>query len=205
MAPIAAPSVMEFWYDFASPYSYIAAARIERLTSDTSVSIEWRPFLLGPIFKRRSGGVSAFQNPDPSERRYRRRDVERLCERYGLPLQWPSVYPRGSLLATRVALLAADEGWCSEFTLTVFRASFCQDRDIGSQAVVQELLEALGKDAATILVEAGSDFVKGRLAAQVETAIAQEIFGAPSFVTKGELFWGSDRLEQAIEWCASTV
>jgi len=100
---------LEFWYDFASPYSYIAAARICGLAPELRARFVWKPFLLGPIFKMKSGGVSAFHNqkPGPSEKRYRRRDVERLCERYGLPLRWPTAYPRGSLLATRVALIAA--------------------------------------------------------------------------------------------------
>ncbi|MEJ8850029.1 2-hydroxychromene-2-carboxylate isomerase [Variovorax rhizosphaerae] len=193
-------STLEFWYDFASPYSYIAASRIATLAYKVPLRICWRPFLLGPIFKRRSGGASAFQNPDDSERRYRRRDVERLCEQYDIPLRWPSVYPRGSLLASRIALLAANEGWCGEITRAFFHANFFDDRDIGSESVARELLTCLGKDADAILAEATSAANKERLAMQVEEAIARGIFGAPSFLTGGELFWGSDRLEQAIEW-----
>ncbi|MDM0116024.1 2-hydroxychromene-2-carboxylate isomerase [Variovorax sp. J22R133] len=191
---------LEFWYDFASPYSYIAALRVEQLTSAANVGICRRPFLLGPIFKRRSGGASPFQNPAPSEQRYRRRDVERICQRFDLPLRWPSAYPRGSLLATRIALLAADEGWCSQFTQSVFHANFAEDRSISSEAVVRELLAELGRDADAILAKATSEALKTRLMDQVDAAISQDIFGAPSFVIGGELFWGSDRLDQAIEW-----
>ena len=193
-------SALEFWFDFASPYSYLAAARIERAVAGTGVAVEWRPFLIGPLLARRPDRPTPFQEAPPAQARYRRRDVERCCERAGVPLRWPSTYPRGSLLATRVALLAVDEGWGAVFARAVYRANFVEDRDIGDAATVAALIEALGRPAAPLLERATAPAHKARLAGEVERAAAKGIFGAPSFVAGDELFWGNDRLEAAVEW-----
>lgn len=199
-----------FWYEFASPYSYIAASRIERLAAARGLSVQWRPLLLGPIFRRRPHDPSPFQNSGPVQDRYRRRDVERLCAREGLPLDWPGVYPRNGLRAARVALVAADEGWCPEFSRAVYRANFVEDREISDPAVLAAILAALGRPPDAVLARAESPENKTRLAAQIDEAIEQGIFGAPSFLVDGELFWGNDRLEQALDWadapwCAAPV
>jgi 2-hydroxychromene-2-carboxylate isomerase len=197
---------LEFWFDFASPYSYLAASRIEALASARHLRLRWRPFLLGPIFKRRASNPSAFQETGSEERRYRRRDVERLCELYELPLSWPSGYPRGSLLATRVALIASYEEWCDAFARAVFTSNFADDRDIATEAVVMSILVGLRRNAQETVARAVLPETKARLAAQVDEAVAKGIFGAPSFMVGDELFWGNDRLEQAIEWaCRPTV
>jgi len=196
---------LEFWYDFASPYSYLAASRIEKLVADQPIRLVWKPFLIGPILKRRPSDSSPFQNASPEEARYRRRDVERYCRLYGLPLAWPSAYPRGSLIATRLALIAADEGWCGEFTKAVFNANFAADRDIAVADVVADILEDLGHSAHGYLQRAALPEIKARLKAQVDEAQAKSIFGAPSFVVAGELFWGNDRLELAIEWSVNAA
>jgi len=197
---------LEFWFDFASPYSYLAASRIEALASAKHLRIRWRPFLLGPIFKRRASNPSPFQEAGPEEKRYRRRDVERLCELYELPLSWPSSYPRGSLLATRVALIASYEAWCGAFARAVFTSNFSDDRDIATDAVVTSILVGLQRNAEETVARAVLPQTKARLAEQVDEAIAKGIFGAPSFIVGDELFWGNDRLEQAIEWaCRPTV
>ncbi|MCF6102075.1 DsbA family protein [Mesorhizobium muleiense] len=148
------PAMLEFWFDFASPYSYLAASRIEDLISSAPLKLVWKPFLLGPIFKRRASNSSPFQEAGPDERRYRRRDVERLCEMYRLPLLWPSNYPRGSLLATRVALIAAAEGWCGTFARAIFKANFAEDQNIGSEVVITDILNVLRRDAGEIVAKA---------------------------------------------------
>ena len=193
-------SAVEFWYEFASPYSYIAAARIQRLAGERSLTVLWRPLLLGPIFSRREHDPTPFQNAGPVQNRYRRRDVERLCAREGLALNWPTRYPRNGLLAARAALIADDEGWCPEFSLAVYRANFVEDREISDPAVIGQIVAGLGRPGDELLARAQSAENKARLAAQVETAIGKGIFGAPTIVVDGELFWGNDRLEQALDW-----
>jgi len=197
---MAADTTLEFWFDFASPYCYLAAERIEAL-APASVRVLWRPFLLGPIFARRPNHPTPFQDPAPDEARYRKRDIERLCAHHRLPLVWSAKYPYISLLGCRVALLAEDEGWASAFTRAVYRASFAEDRDVAAEPVIAAILTALGRDAASVIARATTAENKARLVAQGEAAVARRIFGAPSFVAPdGELFWGNDRLEQAIDW-----
>jgi 2-hydroxychromene-2-carboxylate isomerase len=193
-------SVIEFWYEFASPYSYLAAARIERLAAARPIRLDWRPFLLGPIFRQRAHDPSPYQNPSPAQRRYRWRDLQRLCAAEGLPLRLPSTYPRNGLLAARVALIAIDEGWGADFTRAVYRANFAEDRDIAAAEVVGAVISSLERDAAAVLERAAAPDNKARLVARGEEALRRGIFGAPSFLVGEELFWGNDRLDQAIAW-----
>lgn len=192
-------ATLAFWYEFASTYSYPAAARLGQIAAAAGVTIEWRPFLLGPVFARQGWSDSPF-NLYPAKGRYMWRDIERICAREGLPLRRPSVFPRHGLLAARVALVAADEQWCGDFTRAVYRANFVADHDIADPVVIAGLIDALGRSAAAVLERAASPSVKERLRIQTEEAAKHGIFGAPSFLVGGELFWGNDRLEQAVEW-----
>lgn len=188
-----------FWYEFASTYSYPAAMRIERCAAAAGVAVEWRPFLLGPIFQRQGWRDSPF-NLYPAKGQYMWRDLERLCAAEHLPLRRPSAFPRNGLLAARVALITNEEGWCADFTRAVYHANFAEDREIADAAVIGGILQSLKRDPAPILERAGSTAIKERLRAETEEATARGIFGAPSFTVGDELFWGNDRLEQAIAW-----
>ncbi len=192
-------AILAFWYEFASTYSYPAAARIEHLAAASGVVLEWRPFLLGPIFTGQGWNDSPF-NLYPAKGRYMWRDLERICASQGLPLRRPAVVPRNSVLAARAALVAAEEGWCGDFTRTVYHANFAEDRDISKPEVVGAVVAALGRPAPAVLARAQSPEIKARLKAQTEEAVALGIFGAPSFTVGAELFWGNDRLEQALAW-----
>jgi 2-hydroxychromene-2-carboxylate isomerase len=190
---------LEYWYEFASSYSYPATARLEEAAASAGVTIEWRPFLLGPIFARQGLKDSPF-NLFPDKGRYMWRDLERVCGDLGVPLRRPSAFPRNGLLAARVAIIAADEGRCGAFSRAVYRANFVEDQDIGAAGVVAGILQSLGRPAAGLLERAAAAQTKERLRAQTEAAIARGIFGAPSFTIGDELFWGNDRLEQALLW-----
>ncbi len=198
--------IVEIWFEFASTYSYPAAARIELAARDAGVEIRWRPFLLGPIFGEQGWGDSPF-NIYPAKGRYMWRDLERLCAGYGIPWQRPSVFPRNGLLAARVALAAEHESWLPGFIIGIYRANFAEDLEISDPAVVGRVLEGAGQESTEWLERAGSTPIKNALREQTQQAIRLGIFGAPSFVvgaptTKpgGELFWGNDRLEQALCW-----
>jgi 2-hydroxychromene-2-carboxylate isomerase len=193
-------ATIEFWYEFASPYSYLAAARIERLVAGTAIRLDWRPFLLGPILAQRAHDPSPFQNPTAAQRRYRWRDVQRLCAAETLPLRLPSAYPRNGLLAARVALIAVAEGWGPAFTRAVYHANFAEDRDIATREVIAAIVAALGQEPGAVLERAERAENKARLKAQGDGAIRRGIFGAPSFLIGDELFWGNDRLEAALAW-----
>jgi 2-hydroxychromene-2-carboxylate isomerase len=193
-------ATLEIWFEFASTYSYVAALRVEDVARAAGVPLAWKPFLLGPIFRAQGWDDSPF-NIYPAKGRYMWRDIERLCRRHGLPFRKPSEFPRGSVLATRIAMLGAEEPWCGEFVRRVFRANFAEDRPIGDAQCIVEILEDLGLDGTDLCARAGAPAVKDRLREQTETAMRLDIFGAPTFVVAGELFWGDDRLEQAVEWC----
>lgn len=190
---------LEFWYEFASTYSYLSVMRIEGLARSEGVSVKWRPFLLGPVFKSQGWNTSPF-NIYVSKGKYMWRDIERLSAKYEIPLSRPTEFPRNGLLAARAALVAEAEGWCGEFSKLVFRANFAEDRDISDEAVIASILGSLGKSAADVLAQARSEETKLKLRAQTERAQELGIFGAPTFIARGEIFWGNDRLDDAIDW-----
>ena len=190
---------LEFWFEFASTYSYPAAMRIEEEAARAGVAVAWRAFLLGPIFKAQGWNDSPF-NLYPSKGRYMWRDLARICEAQGLALQKPSVFPRNGLLAARVACRFAEAGWLPDFVRSVYRANFAEDRDIGEAAVVAGCLEAAGQNPDAILRESQSAAAKAALRARNEVASQRGLFGAPSFWVGSELFWGNDRLGDALAW-----
>jgi 2-hydroxychromene-2-carboxylate isomerase len=194
--------LLEFWYEFASTYSYLAAMRIEEAAEAAGVSLVWRPFLLGPIFAAQGWTTSPF-NLYPDKGRYMWRDMEREAAALGLPFCRPEPFPQNSLLAARVALVGAEQGWIPAFTRAVFQAEFGRGRNIGDPALLSGILTDLGVDADTVLAEAQTDANKARLRRAGEEAQARGLFGAPSFVADDrEVFWGNDRLERALAWAA---
>jgi 2-hydroxychromene-2-carboxylate isomerase len=195
---------LEFWYEFASNYSYLSVMRISGLAKQAGVEVTWRPFLLGPIFKSQGWDTSPF-NLYPVKGRYMIRDMQRLAESRGLPFVMPPTFPANGLKAARLALIGADEGWIEPFTRAIFEAEFGRGEDIAQPAVIEKALSGLGLDSASLLVRAEEPEIKQRLKDQTAEASSRGIFGAPSFITEdGELFWGDDRLEQALAWAAGS-
>lgn len=190
---------IDFWFDFASTYSYLSAMRIEPLAAARGVTVRWRPFLLGPVFTAMGWNDSPF-NIYPSKGRYMWRDMERLCKHYSLPLQKPSRFPRNGIRPARVICAHADAPWVPDFARVVFSAGFAQDLDISEREVVAGLLQNLGLDAEALIAAAETPEGKDLLKRQSDEAFKLDIFGAPSFIVDGELFWGNDRLEQALAW-----
>ena len=189
----------EFWYEFASTYSYPAALRVAALAEERGVSLVWRPFLLGPIFAAQGWRDSPF-NIYPAKGRYMWRDLERTCAAMGLSLKRPDPFPQPSLLAARVALALQDDERV-HFSRRVFAAEFGEGKAIGDRATLGALLAACGIDPAAALARAESDANKALLKAECARAVEIGIFGAPSIVTEdGEVFWGNDRLEQGLDW-----
>jgi 2-hydroxychromene-2-carboxylate isomerase len=186
-----------FWFDFASNYSYLSVMRISALAQAAGVTVRWKPFLLGPIFKAQGWDNSPFVL-QKEKGAYVWRDMERQCAKFGLAWQRPSAFPRRSLLAVRVALLGANAPWIAAFCERVMLANFVDDADIDTADVIAAILDSLGLDGAATIAIAQSDENKLRLRDAGAEAQALGIFGAPSFVVNGELFWGNDRLDDAI-------
>jgi 2-hydroxychromene-2-carboxylate isomerase len=193
------PSVV-FWYEFASTYSYLSAMRISDAASRAGVDVVWRPFLLGPIFKSQGWNTSPF-NVYPAKGRYMLRDITRIALARGLPFEMPKTFPANGLKAARLAIAAETEGATAAFSRAVFSAAFGRGLDVFDDGVLTDCLLAVGLDPDHMRSLAADVAVKEKLRAYTDEAIARGIFGAPSFTTSdGELFWGDDRLDDALAW-----
>lgn len=193
---------LEFWFDFASTYSYVAAMRVEQEAARVGARVVWRPFLLGPLFHAQQGLQDSPFNVNPVRGAYMWRDLERLCAKHGLPWRRPSVFPRSSVLPARVALAVRDERWLPDLVRAVFQANFARDLDIGSRDVLAQLLTELGQPADAVLARAESPEHRPLLRAATEEATRRGLFGAPSFLVGHELFFGQDRMADALAWWA---
>jgi 2-hydroxychromene-2-carboxylate isomerase len=188
---------LEFWYEFASTYSYLSAMRIEAMAEKAGVDIVWKPFVLGPIFSAQGWSTSPF-NIYPAKGRYMVREMQRLTAERGLPFEMPSPFPQNSLYAARLALIGHDEGWGPAFARAVYTAQFADGKNISERHVLGAILDGLGLDRVSLLSRIDQSETKQRLRQQTEEAQELGIFGAPSFLARDELYWGDDRLEQAI-------
>ena len=187
---------LQFWFEFASTYSYLSAMRIDALAEAAGVEVEWRPFWLGPIFKSQGWDSSPF-NIYPVKGKYMWRDMERLCAARGLPLSPPDPFPQNGVLAARTAILALKQPEGAEFCKAIYRAEFGEGRTISDPDLLRTLLTQCGLPA-ELVDAAGAPENKEALKDAVTEAMDLGIFGAPSFIANGELFWGDDRLEHAI-------
>ncbi|AMJ63075.1 2-hydroxychromene-2-carboxylate isomerase [Bosea sp. PAMC 26642] len=192
--------VLDFWYEFASTYSCLSALRIEALADEAGITLRWRPFLLGPIFAAQGWTTSPF-NLYPNKGRYMWRDIARRAGRNDMKIVRPEVFPQNSLIAARLALAGREAGWMPVFSKALFHAQFCEGRNIAEESVLNVALKHAGADPGVAFPASRSEEVKGRLKAETEYAKSLGIFGAPTFVTEdGEVFWGDDRLEEALDW-----
>ncbi|WP_371225590.1 2-hydroxychromene-2-carboxylate isomerase [Roseovarius sp. 2305UL8-3] len=189
---------LEFWFEFASTYSYLSAMRLPTLAEATGVEVVWRPFLLGPIFAAQGWDTSPF-NLYAAKGSYMWRDMERQAERYGLEFHRPDPFPQNSLRAARAAQLALQHPGGAAFCQNVFLAQFDAGQDISDPTVITACAAAAGLagDALSGLETAEN---KHALRATTEEAARRGLFGAPSFLIGNELFWGNDRLEVALNW-----
>src|SRR2546423_1881795 len=141
---------LDFFYEFASSYSYITAMRIAPLAKNTGVTLRWRPFLLGPIFKAQGWDTSPF-NLYPAKGRYMVRDCERQCAELGLMFRLPEPFPQNTLLAARVALVGLEQGWGEDFSRAVYRAEFAEGRNIGDAPLINGIVQSLSHDRSAAL------------------------------------------------------
>ena len=195
---------IEFWFEFGSNYSYLSVMRIEDAAAAHGVKIVWQPFLLGPIFKSFGWDNSPFVL-QKEKGEYMWKDMIRECRKYDLPWLRPTTFPRRSTLPMRVAVMAAEESWIGEYCRSIMLLNFARDRDINSQEAVAGVLADLGLPALEILGEAQSEANKPRLRQQTDTAKAKGIFGAPTFFVNGEMFWGNDKLDDALAFATQRV
>ena len=195
---------IEFWFEFGSNYSYLSVMRIEDSAARRGVTVKWKPFLLGPIFKSLGWDSSPFVL-QKEKGEYVWQDMARLCHKYGLPWTRPTTFPRLALLPMRVALLGAEQPWMADYCRMTMMLNFAEDQDINAPEQVAGILTELGLPAGRIIDEAQGEANKLLLRQQTETARARSIFGAPTFFVRGEMYWGNDRLDDALSAAARPV
>lgn len=193
---------IEFWFEFGSNYSYLSVMRIEDAARGADIRIVWKPFLLGPIFRALGMETSPFVL-QKEKGAYVWQDMERQCRKYGLQWVRPSTFPRLSGLPVRVALLGAEEPWIGAFCRRVMELNFVLDQDINQPDRLAPILAELGLPAADILDQAQAEPTKSRLREQTQGARDRGIFGAPTFFVGTEMFWGNDRLDEALLFAAA--
>jgi 2-hydroxychromene-2-carboxylate isomerase len=193
---------VEFWFDFASPYSYIASERIDELVAKHGRKVKWRPIMLGAAFK--ASGLPFLVNV-PLKGEYSKRDFDRSARYLGVPYTFPPRFPVTTLAAARgyYWLHGQDCNKAREFAHAVFRAYWVDGRDIGELPVVLEIAGTLGIDGDAYIAAIATPEIKERLKRETDAAIAKGMFGAPYFMVDGEPFWGADRLPQIDKWLAT--
>lgn len=190
---------IEFYFDFSSPYSYIAAELIDGLAAKYGRKVKWRPMLLGVVFQKT--GQPLLVNV-PLKGEYSMRDFARSARYYGVPFKFPAKFPLSTVSAARAYywLHGQDCAKARQFARAAFRAYWVDGRDISDLAVLQEIAAGLGVDPAALAAGVATPEIKERLRAETEAALAQGMCGAPWFVVDGEPFWGADRLPQIEKW-----
>jgi 2-hydroxychromene-2-carboxylate isomerase len=189
---------IDFWFSMGSTYSYLSVMRLPELEQSTGLPFRWRPFHLLTILEEMNHVPFADK---PAKSAYMWRDIERRAAKYGLPVRVPAPYPaKQSVIANLVATVGMGEGWGEDYVRAAYRRWFQLGQETGSEPNVSESLSDIGQDPARVLAVADSDDAKAALAAETDAARKLGIFGSPTFVVGRELFWGDDRLADAISW-----
>lgn len=193
---------IDFYFDFSSPYGYLAAHKIDAIARLYGRTLIWRPVLLGVIFKT-TGAQPLLDVPIKGP--YTRRDMERTARFLGLPLVFPQVMPFPSIAAARAVYWVQDQGpdKARQLSLELYDRAFAQGADIRDAAAVIDAAGAVGIDAGALSAALQDPAVKERLKTENEAAMVAGVCGSPFFVVDGEPFWGADRLDHLERWLAT--
>jgi 2-hydroxychromene-2-carboxylate isomerase len=193
------PPQIDFWFTMGSTYSYLSVSRLAEVERSTGISFSWRPFHLLVILQEMKH-IPFGDKPRKSA--YMWRDIERRAVMYGVSAKLPAPYPvRQSLIANRVAIVGLREGWGADFVRAAYRRWFQLGQETGSEPNVSESLRDIGQNPDRVLPLASAEDTQAILEAETNVARELGIFGSPTFVVGRELFWGDDRLDDAISWC----
>jgi len=191
--------VIEFWFDFSSPYAYFASETIEQFAAETKLTVVWRPFLLGVVFPK-TNMAPLMQMPIRGD--YARRDCERIARLLGIAFQLPDSHPYAAVQASRAYywLEANRPELALDFAHAVFRTHFAEGRDPSQTSVIAEIADRIGIPSDELLSAIQSNAVKDALRQRIDEAIAKNVFGSPFFIVDGEAFWGWDRMPMMRQW-----
>ena len=196
------PGPIEFWFDFSSPYGYLASYRIDAIGAEFGRDVLWRPYLLGVAFK--STGQSPLVS-QPLRGPYHLRDMQRSARKLKVPMVFPEGFPMATIAAARAYYWMEDRdaGRARDLAKALYRAAFAQGRNITPSEVVAAVGAEIGIDPKELLEGIGNPVVKERLREETEHAVDRGIFGSPFVIADGEPFWGNDRLDDVREWLKS--
>jgi 2-hydroxychromene-2-carboxylate isomerase len=197
-----APRALEFWFSIGSTYTYLSVMRIAALAERAGVSVVWRPFSVRTLMVEQ--GNIPFRDK-PIKAAYMWRDIERRAGRHGLAIRVPAPYPLAQWdLVNRVAVLASQEGWCEPYVQETYRRWFVLGQEPGVGVGFSETLASVGQDPDRVVAAASAPGVEAAYLAATDEARGRGLFGSPSFLVDDELFWGDDRLEDALAWARRT-
>lgn len=189
---------IDFWYSIGSTYSFLTIMRLDEWCAENDATVKWHPFNVRTVMSEQQNIPFAGK---PVKSAYMWRDIERRAAKYHIHAKLPAPYPISDLaLANQVALMGMQDGWGKAFTQNLYRIWFEEGTEAGSESALSEALLRCQQDPRLTLARArGPDAVA---ALEVETSQATKlgVFGAPSLVVRGEVFWGDDRLDDALSW-----
>ncbi|MBI2735643.1 MAG: 2-hydroxychromene-2-carboxylate isomerase [Rhodospirillales bacterium] len=189
---------IDFWFSTGSTYAYLTVSRLQKVEATTGVAFNWRPFSVRTIMREQNNTPFATK---PIKMGYMWRDIERRAAMYGLEAKVPAPYPLQQFdLANRLALLGLEEGWGKSYVVASYRRWFVDGQEPGLEPNLSASLGEVGQDPVRVVGQAQSDRIGGVYVAATDEARRLGIFGSPTFVVRGELFWGDDRLDDAICW-----
>jgi 2-hydroxychromene-2-carboxylate isomerase len=192
-------NVIDFWISIGSTYSYLSVMRIEEVAKSAGLPIQWRPFSVRAIMLEQNN--IPFRGK-PIKMAYMWRDIERRAQMYNIPARLPAPYPLSEFdLANRVAIVGMEDGWCSRYIRAAYRRWFQEGHEAGSEPNLTESLIEVGQHPKSIIATARSDAIGQKYDEATQEAKSLGVFGSPTFVISGEVFWGDDRLGDAISWC----
>ena len=193
-----ASDAIDFWFSTGSTYTYLTVSRLPAIAKATGVRFNWRPFSVRSIMREQNN--IPFQGK-PVKSAYMWRDIERRAGLHGLPIRVPAPYPLKEFdLANRLAVLGVAEGWGIDYIQASYRRWFVDGQEPGVEPNLSASLGDVGQDPSLTVERAGSHDVAARYDAATEEAKKLGIFGSPTFAVGGELFWGDDRLDDALSW-----
>jgi 2-hydroxychromene-2-carboxylate isomerase len=190
---------IDFYFDFSSPYGYLASTRIEALAAKHGRSVVWRPHLLGAVFKINGQQPLA---SIPLKGVYTAHDLARSARLLKVPFRLPTKFPVGATAPSRAFYWVSDRDpvLAKRLAQALYHAYFAEDRDISSPEVTAHIAAKTGVDRAALTQALKDPAVKERLRTEVDAAIERGVFGSPYIVVDGEPFWGADRLDQVDKW-----
>jgi 2-hydroxychromene-2-carboxylate isomerase len=193
---------IDFWFSIGSIYTYLSVMRLPDVAAATAIEFRWRPFSIRTLMIEMDNRPMKV----PVKLAYMWHDMARRATTYGLPYRDRPPYPLKNLdLTNRIALVGCDEGWCPDYVRAAYLRWFTSHEEPGSEGADVATLHAIGQEPQGVLARAKSDEIVRRYEAATEEARKLGIFGVPTFAVADEIFWGDDRLDDAIAWHRSQI